>query len=190
MASKLLGLGCAVGLAFAVPVTLAPVFFAAVEVFAVAAAVTLEAVPAATVMLDAARVLFDAVRVQFDAAIVPFNAAVVLFDAATVTLHAVPCAAPPLPAPFPFAPFAVAVAVATAGEAVADPALPFPAFFVAADAEAVTVTCGAVAALVAEAVVLAARTSMAGAGTISDYHIASLCNIPPVSGSAFRASRA
>lgn len=92
---KSLALGCAVGLALAVPATFAPVFFSAVEVFVVAGALTLELATAAPVMLDAARVLFDDVRVlfddvrvQFDAPIVLFDAEFVLFDVASVELHA------------------------------------------------------------------------------------------------------
>ncbi len=101
--------------------------------------------------------LFDALRVQFDAATVWFSAALVLFDAATVVLHAEPCTAPPLPAPF-----AVAVEATTADEAVT-----FPAFDLAADFEAVTVTCAVAVtcAAVAALVVVAARASTAGTGT-------------------------
>ncbi len=54
MESKLFALGCAVGLALLAPAALAPVFFEAVEVCVAATAVTLEAVPATTVVFDAA----------------------------------------------------------------------------------------------------------------------------------------
>lgn len=94
------------------------------EVFVVAVALTLEPVPAASVMLDTARVLFDAVRVQFNAVIVLFNAAFVLFDAASVALHTAQCSQCPLPVCFIFSPFDFAVEIATPDEAVADPYLP------------------------------------------------------------------
>jgi hypothetical protein len=102
-----------------------------VEVFVVAVALTLEPVPAASVMLDTARVLFDALRVQFNAVIVLFNAAFVLFDAAcvlfnaaSVALHTAQCSQCPLPVCFFFSPFGFAVEIATPDEAVADPCLP------------------------------------------------------------------